>query len=66
MFDAKPENVAAVETRRTIRAFCRLSKILYGSSGVGGDTGGAGCGALGVTAGPSPGWSAVVMAFRLS
>lgn len=52
-----------------MRAFCRLSKMLYGSSGVGGDTGGAGCedcdGVLGVTAGPSPGWSAAAMVFSV-
>jgi hypothetical protein len=32
MFEANPENVAAIATMVTMRAFCRVVKTLYGGS----------------------------------
>ena len=34
MFESKPENVEAMDTMVTIRAFCRVVKMLYGMAGV--------------------------------
>lgn len=51
--------VAAVETIPTIKAFCRLSKMLYGSAVVEVDDGGGG---LSAAAEASFGWSSAGIA----